>query len=166
VSVRQFPQPNSMARGIVGSCRWCGGADVQKPSVYWHPVCVDAYKAHTDPGHQLELLLTRDGPRCRCCRAGGYRAAGSHVARPAGMGWDEYFKLWRDPEAPGRYTTLGPAIPLEVDHVRPLWSVAHLPDDERRHFFGPTNLQLLCAACHKAKSAREAAERASIRRAA
>jgi len=53
---------------------------------------------------------------------------------------------------------------FEVDHRTPLWSVWDLPPDERRRFYGPDNLQLLCGPCHKAKSAREARERADRRR--
>lgn len=51
------------------------------------------------------------------------------------------------------------AVVLEVDHDTPLWSVKHLPDMERRRYFLMENLKLRCAACHKAKSARETRER-------
>lgn len=53
---------------------------------------------------------------------------------------------------------------LEVEHVRPLWS---LTDDERGElrWWLPFNLQLLCRTCHRAKTAREAGERAARRRA-
>lgn len=54
----------------------------------------------------------------------------------------------------------------EVDHRRPLWSVRHLPAMIRRVFYGPANLWLLCCQCHAEKTAREAAERATQRRAA
>jgi hypothetical protein len=52
----------------------------------------------------------------------------------------------------------------EVDHVVPLWKVRDLPDRERRPYYGPANLQLLCHDHHKAKTAREAGERAAIER--
>lgn len=52
----------------------------------------------------------------------------------------------------------------DMDHRVPLWSVRHLPDDERRPYYGPANLQWLAWDCHKAKSAREAAERAALKR--
>lgn len=52
---------------------------------------------------------------------------------------------------------------LEVDHRVPLWSVAHLPDEERRWYFGPGNLWLLCTRCHALKTRREAGERAAER---
>jgi hypothetical protein len=57
------------------------------------------------------------------------------------------------------------AVELDVDHTRPLWS---LTDDERLDlswWMPETNLQLLCHdPCHKAKTKREAAERAKARR--
>jgi hypothetical protein len=54
---------------------------------------------------------------------------------------------------------------LEVDHKVPLWSVDQtLPLEQLRFYYGPGNLWLLCPACHKAKTKREAAERAAQRR--
>lgn len=51
----------------------------------------------------------------------------------------------------------------EVDHVRPLWSLA--PDERSQlRWWLPFNLQLLCRSCHAAKTALEAAERARLRR--
>ncbi len=49
---------------------------------------------------------------------------------------------------------------LQVDHVRPLWS---LTEHERTElaWWLLGNLQLLCTGCHKDKSAAEAAERAA-----
>lgn len=52
----------------------------------------------------------------------------------------------------------------EVDHRVPLWKVAHLPPDQRRPYFGPANIWLLCQRHHKAKTKLEAAERAQARR--
>lgn len=65
--------------------------------------------------------------------------------------------------AASRANTNADAEPLDVDHVRPLWS---LDDTERAElrWWMPSNLQLLCGTCHKAKTAAEAAERAALRR--
>ena len=52
----------------------------------------------------------------------------------------------------------------ELDHRVPLWKVRDLPPDERRSYYGPDNIWLLSNACHAAKTAREAAERAALRR--
>lgn len=63
--------------------------------------------------------------------------------------------------------TLGPPPPqvvtLEVDHVRPIWT---LSDEDRLElrWWLPFNLQALCRPCHRAKTAHEAAERARIKR--
>lgn len=50
---------------------------------------------------------------------------------------------------------------LEYDHDIPLWKVADLPDVARRQYFLPVNIRRRCQDCHKAKSAREAAQRAN-----
>ena len=52
----------------------------------------------------------------------------------------------------------------EVDHKIPLWKVQDLPDEERRKYFGPENIWALCLRCHQAKTAKEAAERARLRK--
>lgn len=57
----------------------------------------------------------------------------------------------------------GHPVRLEVEHVRPLWSLTDQERTELRWWL-PYNLQLLCESCHKAKSAREASERAMLRR--
>lgn len=56
-----------------------------------------------------------------------------------------------------------PATSLEVDHVRPLWSLTEEMRAELRWWM-PSNLQLLCSTCHKAKTAHEAGVRARVRR--
>lgn len=52
--------------------------------------------------------------------------------------------------------------PVEVDHVRPLWSLTTVERYELRWWL-PGNLQLLCPECHKGKTAREARDRALVR---
>lgn len=54
---------------------------------------------------------------------------------------------------------------LDVDHVRPLWSLTDTEAREPRWWL-PGNLQLLCGPCHKTKTAEEAKQRAALRRAA
>ena len=53
--------------------------------------------------------------------------------------------------------------PLELEHVRPLWS---LTDHERQQlrWWLPYNLQLLCTGCHGTKTAHEAGLRAALKR--
>jgi 5-methylcytosine-specific restriction endonuclease McrA len=71
-----------------------------------------------------------------------------------------------DRETRARYVRVRRTCALELDHTVPLWSVAHLPPAERRGYFGLDNLKLLCPPCHRAKTGREAAERAQRKRAA
>lgn len=53
---------------------------------------------------------------------------------------------------------------LELEHIRPLWSLT--PEERLEHrWWLPYNLQLLCRPCHRAKTAREARERFDIGRA-
>ena len=60
---------------------------------------------------------------------------------------------WRCGDEPGSF----------IDHVRPLWSLGAIERGELRWWL-PSNLQLLGPACHRAKTAREARERAALRR--
>jgi hypothetical protein len=58
-----------------------------------------------------------------------------------------------------------PGVGSELDHRVPLWKVRHLPLEERRPYYGPDNIWLLSWVCHAAKTKREAAERAALKRA-
>lgn len=170
-----------MQRGIVGTCKWCGIASVRRPAIYWHPDCFTQYQLHTDPAKQLEYLIERDGECCAGC-------GGSAIKWKRGSAWGQTWsseqkwhppgeaeKLWppcrkpyirrtEDDHMIAQVCPVWPVLALEVDHFIPLWSVAHLPDDERRWYFGPDNLWLLCPTCHKFKTKREAAQRAHERR--
>lgn len=52
---------------------------------------------------------------------------------------------------------------LEIEHVRPLWSLTEEERQELRWWL-PFNLQLIGLVCHREKNRREAAERARSRR--
>ena len=185
--VRGFPEPPTMAKGIVGVCKWGCGRPVKKPALYWHKECFEDYALHTRPDAQKAFLIKRDGRRCAIigCTAPAMKWLGYdrgqltadclrfRTNEPDMIKWAA--ELWSRP--PGRWADLTDeerqtgwqfaierVCALEVDHKVPLWSVADLPDDERRWYFGPGNLWLLCPACHKAKTKREAAQRAHERR--
>lgn len=189
MSVRKFPEPEAMKKGVVGVCKWGCGRPVEKPALYWHKECFEAYALHTRLDHQKRFLIERDGQRCAmkgCGRVPMKWQAGPVIQLVVTPGRKLYWgtpeeqaewaaRLWSRPE--GRWQDMTPeeratgdqqdierACALEVDHKVALWTVAHLPDDERRWYFGPGNLWLLCPRCHKAKTKREAAERAAQRR--
>lgn len=178
MSVRTFPIPDSMWRGVVGTCKWCGLA-VARPAIYWHPPCAHEYNLHTRLETQYQFLAERDGEHCGQCGARPERWRANPVycvTRQNCFGnadwtlvyWDRPAGRWQDltpdERQTGAHQEIERVTALEVDHRVPLWSVANLPDHERRWYFGPENLWLLCPKDHKAKTAREAAERAQARR--
>ena len=52
--------------------------------------------------------------------------------------------------------------PWEVDHIFPLWLVD--PRERPRRYWSLGNLQTLCVPCHINKTAREAKDRAKVKR--
>lgn len=154
-------------------CCWCGepieerlkkNGEPYAVQASWHRGCVGEYRAACAPSEFYDNLAKRDGERCAVCGE-----------RP--MSWEPTCGTQGQSLTTVEWHSAGRPYPvycevryrpmLDVDHVVPLWKVAHLPDQERRPYFLPGNLQLICRdLCHKEKSAREAAERAQLRRAA
>ena len=164
-----------------GWCRWCAliiidqtgkRAGKQNKLRHWHPDCKEEWLLHSDRVVQTRAIAKRDGLQCWDCKAKGHW---SHEPKPSiwrgqdnRWDYDRWVYAKDQPEAaPG--VLLGAATPIywthdfEVDHDTPLWAVRHLPDEERRPFYGLRNLRLRCPPCHKAKTAREAADRARER---
>lgn len=189
--VREFPFPRHPNFGKWMWCKWCGGKiplvidGKRSTQRMWHPACWDEFQLHSRAGPQYDHLVRCFGERCALCPPGTPKPMrwkhSDPIAitrescfgyRPGKEGWWDVF--WNRP--PGRWLDLSPedrrcgehmeierVCALEVDHREPLWAVADLPDEERRWYFGPGNLWLLCPAHHKMKTKREAAERAAIR---
>ncbi len=147
---RLFPKPEWPPEQTGnGWCRWCGKAvDPKSGRRTWHERCLNEFWLHTDLTAQTRFLMKRDGPACAHCGDLGH--------------WIDAGDLnpWRRPSDESRGNLIKWSMELQVDHVVALWKVLHLPDVQRRAFFGPVNLWLLCGPCHKAKTAIEAAERA------
>lgn len=159
MSVRSFPMPVWANRGD-GWCAWCGET-VAKPARTWHPPCLTAYQLHTWPDVQRHHVVRRDGETCWDCKAAPEKWVRDRYVTTIGI--DRKKERWPEGEPLPRYVGIRRAVALELEHETPLWSVAHLPPEERRPFFGPENLRLRCPPCHKAKTAREAAERAALK---
>jgi hypothetical protein len=164
---RRFPWPEwPKERQGRGWCRWCGEEIINRSGKRkgkrshvreWHRI---SYGDDRDCRHEADLhvnlevqywhIVQRDGIGCGICGKGEGRwvkgAYGFHYPeRETGCSWIRW------------------SVELEVDHILPLWMSLGLPDEERRAFFGPDNLWLLCKLHHRWKSAREAAERAAAR---
>lgn len=158
-----------------GHCRWCGGVidkALHPRARTWHPDCVEAYQRQS-PGWQRWALWDRDHGRCAAC---GLRSE-DLISRIRGQAYWIGLKYMRVPGIPTpfgarqainasryvgsmghrwrKYLGKTPDQGWHADHVVPLWAGGE--NDIR-------NMQTLCETCHKAKTAREAGERARARR--
>lgn len=164
--------PTGGSRGRYGFCRWCGDEILHHKGKHigernarrgWHdgregePECVQSFLLHTRSEVQYRFLVGRDGEKCWDCGKTPMRWRRGHEVSAWTTGWPKGVP-WP------RYTEVAYDVALEVEHTVPLWSVAHLPDDERAPYYGPANIRLRCPACHGPKTAREAAERAAWRK--
>lgn len=170
MSVRAFPMPVFPPEGRPENwCRWCGEEIVhgRAASRSWHdgrldePKCKLAWELHTDRRVQFPYVVERDGLKCWDC--------GESPEKWIRAQDPSYHPPFRIPAAEracfvGEWWKVTRATALEMEHSTPLWAVAHLPDDERRFYFGPFNLRLRCAKCHGAKSKAEARDRAHMKR--
>jgi hypothetical protein len=175
--------------GQYGWCKWCGEAiplvidGKRSTQRMWHPACVYQFELHTRLTTQYDFLVERDGECCAWpgCGEKPMRWKADRFPRtitkqniwnyqPGVPGWWDDFPdrpegRWQDltPEErrTGEHVEIERVCALEVDHRVALWSVANLPDDQRRWYFGPGNLWLLCPRHHKEKTKLEAGERAA-----
>ncbi len=167
MTVRAFPAPKHPPQPHPW-CRWCGGAIVHGRAKQRsrhdgredEPNCALAYALHTDRETQFAHVEARDGRKCRDCG----EAPEKWLRGAETVIWGAFTRHGAEYVDRTRYTPVERVTALELEHGVPLWSVAHLPDDERRPFFGPTNLRLLCPDCHKPKTAREAGQRGKVNR--
>jgi hypothetical protein len=142
----------------------------------WHPLCVDAWKIATTSEAQRQACLERDHGICAEC---GFDCTQmlpaprkSYTAGQPMMGAAGMTVRMRGEHGYNRYVTADavycevvwkPARDWHADHVVPLWSVDRDAPDAFR-FWTTENLATRCEVCHKAKTAREAAERAKTKR--
>ena len=146
---RRPPMPTGLRDG---ECPWCGINANQKRR-RWHPECVTAYRIAAFSSDQRSALRRRDHGTCAECgrlnnQWGWKRGRVVHARR-----WGAFTEvLWQIIDD------------WHADHIRPLWSAPRdMRLEDREQWFGLSNLQTLCSRCHKAKTAREAAERAASR---
>ena len=138
--------------GLQRVCRLCARPGLPDNRYTWHPRCAAIIKPAIFPSSAIRWLLRRQRGTCATCDT------------PLGTldkdgRWTQY--VWKED---GHWS--GDFYPaLEVDHKVPLWKVAEMPRERRTiRWWLPGNLQGLCVPCHRAKTKREAAERAACRR--
>lgn len=147
--VRQPPRPPH--ERTEGACSMCGLTPLPGRRRSWcSDECVNLWYIATSGQVALKHLTDLHGWSCWSCGA---------AERPAPV-----FEWARWSDVPAGLYPLAPVpVRLEVEHVRPLWSLTAAERSELRWWL-PFNLQLLCSTCHKAKSAEETRERARLRR--
>lgn len=159
---RAFPGCPFDGKGLgFGFCRWCGeeiidpksGKRNTRRSWCAHGRCFHQYNLHTRREYQLPFLIDRDGMGCKACGAIEGKWGAVWVCDDFEGDMERHpWLVSRWPEAAGPFHAIHWRSFLEVDHVTPLGLIAHLPPELRRPYFGPENLNLLCVACHKAKT--------------
>lgn len=156
-AVRLPPKPWEQP-GHPGGCSLCSSPIPKARRRTWcSQECVDLWHLATFPAAATAQLLELQGQRC-------WKCGETREATPLEP-WEYEPRPWL-PDPRPRYGPPGlRPVTLELDHVRPLWSLTDLERQELRWWL-PGNLQLLCGPCHAAKTRLEAGQRAQVRRAA
>jgi 5-methylcytosine-specific restriction endonuclease McrA len=164
--------------GRSGFCRWCGEgiyhtkgprAGETNSRRGWHDGrdgernCLLEFYLHTRREVQVRHVIARDGEKCWDCGEAPEKWI-KNPKCPTGI-WRPFRARDDDRvEFVGTYYPIRRASALEFEHTVPLWSVAHLPADERRKFFHVDNARMRCPDCHSRKTAQEAGRRAHTER--
>lgn len=164
--VRKPPRPAAWG-APKGTCRFCGDP-ILKPDgspdmrKNWHPAdqkdCLERWRVANDPAFARLKVFARDFGVCSYC--------GADTKPPgecAGVVWEKV-RMACSMKGPNGslpwFPTLGD---WEVEHELPLWLVDKSAPSALR-YWGLGNLKTACPACHKRKTAAEAAMRAKGKR--
>ena len=121
----------------------------------WHSVCVDAYRLWCAPQNEAREFALAQGLRCAESGAALVKVVEEESTDRYGL------RAWSKRET---------FVTMEVDHRIPLWRVwREIAAGEHSwpnvlDFWGYPNLAAITPEAHKAKSKREAAERARMKR--
>lgn len=135
-----------------GDGTWRASGGPPRWNAAWHEFCLWAWTLWTSPERYSANIAMRQGFVCP--------ETGASLIEVEETRTVDRYGLWRE-------TREQHLVPIEVDHIVPLWRVRaeasqhEWPDVLR--FWGPGNLQALTRDGHRAKTAREAQERARMR---
>lgn len=168
-----FDDPESRAaRGPNGRrlCRWCGEEVGPRRQTWCGQACVDQYLARKSSVGARAFVLARDGGRCVGCGMECHRIAELNYRLRfsntlVGM-WRSAKRRRRVTERRRRWADRLRALLAEsgYDLRRSLWEADHIVPVVLGGGPEPENLRTLCQVCHKAETAKLAAERARRRR--
>lgn len=132
-------------------CRLCGRGNLPTRRHSWHPRCAAVIQPAIFRYSAFRWLLRRQRGTCATCpQVLGER----RVSKPDSWEASRYGSDYWHPFSKA----------VEIDHRIPLWRVALMPPERRTiRWWLAGNLQALCVRCHRAKTTREAAERAGVR---
>lgn len=175
-----------------GFCIWCGEKVAPPRRTYCSKECVHEWYLRTSQSYVRTLVKRRDGGICADCGRDcvalhrdlemvAARSAGEFVDRCVSLKIEKRVPQWHLWIALARCESLDQEHGREADRsknslrldlsgrgstfVRSLWDADHTTSLEEGGSHQIVNLQTLCWACHKAKTALHAARRAARRRA-
>jgi hypothetical protein len=133
------PKPSFYYIKKKGQCRMCGELILKNEQVNkrasWHFNCADEYMMIYHPGETRKRIWKRDRGQCAHCSDVMPRKSRKHDLK------------WH------------------VDHIKPLWEQKGKEFDQiDLSYWEEENLQTLCTDCHSLKSAKEAKQRAILRK--
>jgi hypothetical protein len=173
-SVRRPPRQPDFSKPK-GTCRWCFEPVLEEDGSVskrraWHRSCIGIWNVATSQSAARDAVYRRDKGVCAGC---GWSAAENSMPEfwySAKLHPQHAWDLFRSDPVPPDTTWQGDVsilrwveAPWFADHITPLWSVDRI-DPTSFFYWTLGNLQTLCGPCHLAKSAKEAAFRASLRR--
>lgn len=166
---RKFPgKPRGPNYGKRGYCWWCDqiiidpktgeaskrrgkhdGRDGERN-------CAHEFDLHTRNEVQLAFIIGRDGTKCSACgeEKGSWVHKG-HTSDPEKLrSWGPSWVRYYPPDIyVGEFTQIGRTASLEVDHILCLALVVlTIQERQRWRYWGPSNIQGLCASCHRVKT--------------
>lgn len=149
---RRCLQPKGKGPNGRGLCRWCHQEVAPRRSTFCSSKCVDEYRMECDPARLRWLTGKRDKGVCAECGRDTTIAKRIWNRIRRVCGWMVHDELARQ-------------VGWPTDPARDWWDADHVHPVIRG---GPNhidNMRTLCVPCHKAATARLAAERAAERRA-
>jgi HNH endonuclease len=169
-----------------GLCQWCLGPVLSRRRLYCGEPCRHEYYLRISQSYVRGLVLQRDHGVCAACGRDclalaqeltvlGSRSAGEFVASVRGLRLEKRCDNWSLWQAVARLEAMaGPndgvvmRARLQVAPrmaFRSLWDADHTVALDEGGSHQLENVQTLCWACHRAKTAEHAARRAARRRA-